>query len=82
MSVLLNCLKPPGKIVTGVLNTQFSTCYELWFVWCTFKLVELLIALASVLLNCFKPPRKNVCNLIVGVLLNQWSCQLPLPVYC
>ena len=29
MSVLLNFLKPPGKIVTSVLETQFSTCYEL-----------------------------------------------------
>ena len=71
MSVLLNFLKPPEKIITSVLETQSSTCYEHWFAWCTFKLVELSIALASVLLNCLKPPRKIVCNLIVGVLLNR-----------
>jgi len=52
VSVLLNCLKSPGKIITSVLQTQSSTCYELWFARrCTVESVELSIALASVLLN-------------------------------
>jgi len=51
MSGQLNFLKPLGKIITSVLETQSSTCYEHWFVWYTLKLVELSIALASVLLN-------------------------------
>ena len=52
VSVLLNYLKPPGKIITSVLITQCSTCYELWFVcWCAIEMVELSITFVSVLLN-------------------------------
>ena len=32
VSALLNCLKSPGKIIISVLETQFITCYEHWFV--------------------------------------------------
>ena len=52
VSVLLNCVKPLGKIIVSILETQSSTCYELWFVyWCTIEPVELSITLASVQLN-------------------------------
>jgi len=52
VSVLLNCLKPPWKIIASVMETQSSTCHKLWFVcWCTIELVELLVTFASVLLN-------------------------------
>ena len=52
VSVLLNCLKPPGKIVTSVLEIQSSTCHELWFVCrCTIEPVELSITFTSVLLK-------------------------------
>jgi len=51
MSVLMNFLKPSGKIITSVLETQSSTCYKHWFAWCTVKLVELSIVIASVLFN-------------------------------
>ena len=52
MSVLLNFLKLLGKIITSVLETQSSTCHELWFAClCTVEPVELSIALVNVLLN-------------------------------
>jgi len=48
----LNYLKPPGKIIISVLETQSSTYYELWFVcWCTIELAELSIIFVSIMLN-------------------------------
>ena len=46
VSVLLNFLKPPGKIIESVLETQSSSCHKLWFVhWCTIEPVELYLLL-------------------------------------
>ena len=68
VSVLLNCLKPPEKIVTSVLETQSntetqsSTCHELWFACrCIVEPVKLSIALASVLLNWLQKQGHTPC---------------------
>jgi len=52
VSVLLNCLKPPGKIIISVLETQSSTYHKLWYIChCTIELIESSNAYASILLN-------------------------------
>ena len=52
VSVILNCLKSPEKIITSVLETKSSTCYMLQFgCRCTIKPIESLIAFVSVLLK-------------------------------
>ena len=77
VSVLLNCMKPPGKIVTNILEIQSSICYELWFACrCTIELVELSIALISVLLNWMQKQGHTPCTWENATLIDMvvhWS---------
>ena len=83
MSVLLNYLKSPEKIIISVLETQSSTYHELRFA-CqrTVEPVELSIALSSVLLNWLQKQRhtlyvwENATLIDVVVTLVKWRCEL------
>ena len=77
LSVLLNCLKPPGKIITSVLETQSSTCHELWFDYmCTIETVELSVTFSSILLNWLQKQGHTLCmwenTTLIDMVVARW----------
>ena len=70
------------KILWTLIGSRLPVI-ELAFFWEAARAWSCLnSSLRECTIELLEASKKDHCNLIVGVLLNQWSCQLSLSVYC